>query len=241
MNAFWGADTESLRSAGSMIVRRADALADLESMLAATIENVEWTGEDAEAFRGDWRGQVRPSLQDHGVELRQKARRLLQHADEQDAASAPEGSGASHGPTGLSPRPRIADNLMLRLDDPLGGLEGGPEVMDNLMLRLDDPLNGLGILPDVADDLSLRLEQPPNPFERGPIFANNLMLRLDDPLGGFTGRPEVMDNLLLQLTPEQFQSLAGHSTASGLGALLGEAGRTGTGPSAPEDPTDVRP
>src|SRR5690625_3020695 len=109
MNAYFGADTEALRTVSSAFARRADLLSEIESQILAVIDGTEWIGEDAEAFRADWAGRVRPVLQDCSVDIRHSARRLLQHAEEQDRASSPEspavsggggavvGSGPSHG------------------------------------------------------------------------------------------------------------------------------------------------
>src|SRR5699024_9603785 len=47
-------------------------------------------------------GGVRTGLQDQEFELRLRARRLAQHADEQDAVSAPDGGGLGGGRGGWS-------------------------------------------------------------------------------------------------------------------------------------------
>lgn len=130
MNGFWGADTEALRTMGTVYSRRAEALADLETLLTSTIDNLEWIGEDADRFRADWSGVVRPSLQDQGVELRQRARRLVQHADEQEEASAPDGpmGGAGGGGGWSSPGEFLRDVAAMTdgaLRDLLGGGPGG--------------------------------------------------------------------------------------------------------------------
>lgn len=93
MNAYFGADTEALRAIGSAFARRADLLSDLESQIMAAIESAEWIGEDADAFRADWTGRVRPRLQDCSIDIRHSARRLIQHADEQDHVSSPDSVG----------------------------------------------------------------------------------------------------------------------------------------------------
>lgn len=93
MNAFFGADTEALRAIGSAFARRADLLADIESQLMAAIERAEWIGEDADAFRAEWTGRVRPRLQDCSIDVRHRARRLIQHADAQDHVSSPDSLG----------------------------------------------------------------------------------------------------------------------------------------------------
>ena len=122
MNGFWGADTESLRTMGSVYAHRAEMLSDLESLLASTIDNIEWTGEDAERFRADWTGAVRPGLQDQQVELRYQARRLTQHADEQETTSAPDGSILRSG--GGSTSQGFLQDIAQRADDLLGDLLG---------------------------------------------------------------------------------------------------------------------
>lgn len=92
MNAFWGADTEALRTMSTILSRRATLLSELESQLSTTIDGITWVGEDAELFRAEWSRLARPGLRDQEFELRLQARRLLQHADEQDAVSAPDWS-----------------------------------------------------------------------------------------------------------------------------------------------------
>ncbi|PMC74873.1 hypothetical protein [Brachybacterium sp. UMB0905] len=103
MNAFWGADTEALRTMSQIVARRSGAVEDLETLLTGLIDRVEWLGEDADRFRADWSGAVRPGLQDCSVELRHRARRLLEHADEQESAStlgAHDSGGAGGGAGG---------------------------------------------------------------------------------------------------------------------------------------------
>src|SRR5690625_5218829 len=97
MNAYFGADTEALRTISSAFARRADLLSEIEAQILAVIDGTEWAGEDAEAFRADWAGRVCPVLQDCTVDIRHGARRLLQHAEEQDRASSPESFAVSGG------------------------------------------------------------------------------------------------------------------------------------------------
>lgn len=128
MNGFWGADTEALRTMGTVCSRRAEALADLETLLTSTIDNIEWIGEDADRFRADWSGIVRPSLQDQEVALRQHARRLVQHADEQEEASAPDGpmGGAGGGAGWSSPGEFLRDVVGMAEGVLRDLLDGGP-------------------------------------------------------------------------------------------------------------------
>ncbi|MGP5259779.1 hypothetical protein ACTXMW_06665 [Brachybacterium paraconglomeratum] len=123
MNGFWGADAEALRTMGMVCARRAELLDELEGRLSAVIDTVEWVGEDAERFRADWSGSVRPGLQDRGLELRQQARRLAQHAEEQEAASSPDSFGGPWSSPGefLADMARMAQGM---LPDLLGGGSG---------------------------------------------------------------------------------------------------------------------
>lgn len=123
MNGFWGADAEALRTMGAVCARRAELLDELEGRLSAVIDTVEWVGEDAERFRADWSGSVRPGLQDRGLELRQQARRLAQHAEEQEAASSPDSFGGPWSSPGefLADMARMAQGM---LRDLLGGGSG---------------------------------------------------------------------------------------------------------------------
>ena len=123
MNGFWGADAEALRTMGAVCARRAELLDELEGRLSAVIDTVEWVGEDAERFRADWSGNVRPGLQDRGLELRQQARRLAQHAEEQEAASSPDSFGGPWSSPGefLADMARMTQGM---LRDLLGGGSG---------------------------------------------------------------------------------------------------------------------
>lgn len=123
MNALWGADTDALRTLGAVCARRSELLADLESRLSATLDGVCWIGEDAERFRADWAGRVRPGLLDRSVELRHHARRLQQHADEQEAASSPGGLGGGWSDSGTSPQV-VARRARETIGDPRGTVGG---------------------------------------------------------------------------------------------------------------------
>ncbi|MCW1806298.1 WXG100 family type VII secretion target, partial [Brachybacterium squillarum] len=100
MSTFIGADTEALRAFGATVSRRADEMDGLYAQLRSAIDGTEWTGEDADRFRARWSGSVRAGLEDSAVELRLHARRLLHHAEEQDASSAPDAPGGGSGSGG---------------------------------------------------------------------------------------------------------------------------------------------
>lgn len=207
MNGFWGADTEALRSVGSVYVRRAELLSDLETSLGSLIDAVEWTGEDAEAFRADWTGRVRPGMQDHYVELRHEARRLLQHADEQDAASAPDGPGGMSGPDGFLPI--IADNLMKWLDLAADGPGGTTDE---------------GLLDGLDGEFAELLRQVLSTSEGRAAFLGSLLGSL------FGGLLAELIGRALELGMALQNLLTGLSAAAGLGALIGQAPLEGAAP-----------
>lgn len=195
MNAFMGADTEALRAMGTVCARRAEMLADLVTHLAATVDGVEWIGEDADRFRADWTGIVRPALLEQEIVLRQRARHLLQHADEQDEASAVDAPifrtqpGFHSGPGLL--RGGVAD------------LAQGP--LQDMMARREEPF---------AELLRALLGTP----EGRALLHGALLGRL---LGGLLGEL-LLRALVLDLALEQL--LAGLGAAGALSDLIGESG-----------------
>lgn len=94
MGGFQGADTEALRQVGTDLGSRAQQIDDLATRLAALVETVPWTGPDADAFRADFSGHVRPDLLDCGTRIRRDAQEIEGHAEEQDRSSEEPG-GAS--------------------------------------------------------------------------------------------------------------------------------------------------
>lgn len=203
MNGFWGADAEALRTMGAFCARRAELLDELEGRLSAVIETVEWVGEDAERFRADWSGSVRPGLQDRGLELRQQARRLAQHAEEQEAASSPDSFGGPWSNPGefLADMARMAQGMLRDLlgGGALGG-EGGPAGR-------------------FADMLREALATPEGRAALLGAFLGSL-------LGGLLA-DLVLRGLALGMLLEEL--LAGLGAGGGLGNLIGEEGRLGEG------------
>ncbi|MCT1908089.1 hypothetical protein ACH0CV_09680 [Brachybacterium paraconglomeratum] len=208
MNGFWGADAEALRTMGAVCARRAELLDELEGRLSAVIDTVEWVGEDAERFRADWSGSVRPGLQDRGLELRQQARRLAQHAEEQEAASSPDSFGGPWSSPGefLADTARMAQGMLRDLlgGGALGG-EGGPAGRFAEMLR-----------EALATDEGR---------------AALLGAFLGSLLGGLLA-DLVLRGLALGMLLEEL--LAGLGAGGGLGNLIGEEGRLGEGPGGGE-------
>ena len=220
MNGFWGADTEALRTMGAVLSRRATALADLESALSATIDSLEWDGEDAERFRADWSRVGRAGLQDQEFELRLQARRLGQHADAQDEASAPDGWGFGGGWS--SPGEFLRD-VFRRAEDLLGDLLGGGA----------SGLGGSGGQDGSAGPLEALLREVLSTPEGraaflGAFLGSALGGLLADLVSRAIGLGQGLENLLTGLGPAAgLSDLIGASTAGPAGAVGGEAGESG--------------
>lgn len=119
MSGFYGGDTEQMRGQSTACDGGAQRLLELISTLASTVNGVEWVGADAETFRARWQSEAETRAQDAGETLRRLARELEDHAEEQDEASAGDGSG-------------------------LGGVLGGPFPP---VMPLPFPIPGLPIRP----------------------------------------------------------------------------------------------
>lgn len=129
MTGFWGADTEVLRQTAGALGGGSERIDDLAARLGAVIDAVHWVGPDAESFRADWSGQVRPGLLARVSRLRQQERELDAHAWEQDETSsagtaggggvgregpAGRGGGRDAAPPVISPPPPISRTDLLR-------------------------------------------------------------------------------------------------------------------------------
>lgn len=113
---------------------RVGTLADTGSRQAAVLE-VAWVGPDATQFRADWDSAAR-QVHDCSGQLRAMASRMVDDADQQDAASrgGSGGSGPSPGTPGGSPSQHPGQ----------GGSGGGPGTDDEgLIDKVDDVLDGL--------------------------------------------------------------------------------------------------
>jgi hypothetical protein len=207
MNGFWGADVDALRTIGLLCLRRADLLDEIETTLSATIDRAEWTGEDADRFRADWSGTVRSGLQDRGIELRQHARRLAQHAEEQEIASLPDGrTGSWRGPTVL-PGGMLRGELREAGDRGDGGSAGGLDgAVEDLLRRV------------LATDEG-----------RAVLLGALLVGLLQGTPGGALGAL-LLRGLALGMALEEL--LGGLGIGPGLGNLIGEDGRRGDGGAA---------
>ncbi|MGO1286400.1 MAG: hypothetical protein ACTH0H_11005 [Brachybacterium sp.] len=97
MTPFWGAQPDLLRELGSAMSSNSSRLSELFTTLdGSVLQQENWTGSDAEAFRAIYTGTVRPAVASLTSELSARSALLASEADQQDAASASDGSGAQH-------------------------------------------------------------------------------------------------------------------------------------------------
>lgn len=184
MAGFQGADTEALRTMAQMVVRRSDLLEDLYGGLKVLVEDVEWVGEDADRFRGQWAGVVRPGLEDCSLDLRRRARLLIQHADEQDAASTIDFFSASHAfQAGVAAGAGLAAALGGAL---AGGAAGGlAAALSGAAQALRDALLGDGSTPEQRA-LAALLDSP---MGRLGLLAGLVGGMIGGPVGAMIGKP----------------------------------------------------
>ena len=63
MNATKGMNVEEVRRMSAQLREAAEEITRLEQELTRGLEDVDWTGPDADRFRGQWAGEMVPALQ----------------------------------------------------------------------------------------------------------------------------------------------------------------------------------
>ena len=94
----YGADVSQLRELAKAVEKAASLLSSRATTLQGQIQSAPWKGADGDRFRQDWTGSHRPGLERVAGSLRENAKILLKHADEQEKAS----DGSSGGGSGSS-------------------------------------------------------------------------------------------------------------------------------------------
>ncbi|QCR53557.1 hypothetical protein C1N80_08155 [Brachybacterium sp. SGAir0954] len=88
MNATQGMNVEEVRRMANQLRDAAEEITRIEQELTSGLEEVDWTGPDADRFRGEWSGEMVPALQ----QVRKAVEELGQTADsnaaEQEATSS---------------------------------------------------------------------------------------------------------------------------------------------------------
>lgn len=145
MTTFWGAHTEQLRGQSTASSTGANTLSETVTTALALSRQVSWTGPDADEFRSRC-DEVRRQLEDVLEDLRRRADELVDHAEEQDAAS----DGGSDSPLGP-----LGDLI----DDLFSGSGRGPGPED-----FWGPIKApLGPIRDLVDGLGPNVDLPFDP------------------------------------------------------------------------------
>ena len=87
-----GADVEQLRALAQLFGDKATSLEDVVSSINGQLHSAGWVGEDADAFKSDWDSNLTVLVRNVVDSLRERNTSLNQQADEQEKASAVNGS-----------------------------------------------------------------------------------------------------------------------------------------------------
>ena len=87
-----GADVEQLRALAQLFGDKATSLEDVVSSINGQLHGAGWVGEDADTFKADWDSNLTALVRNVVDSLRERNTSLNQQADEQEKASAVNGS-----------------------------------------------------------------------------------------------------------------------------------------------------
>ncbi len=87
MNATLGMNVEEVRRMSAQLREAAEEIARIEQELTSGLEEVFWSGPDADRFRGQWSGEMVPALQQIKNSVDQLAASAEHEAGEQQAIS----------------------------------------------------------------------------------------------------------------------------------------------------------
>jgi uncharacterized protein YukE len=101
MSGMWGADVRALRSLADALRSGADALRGQRAQVASLVDGATaWDGPDAAQFRAEWSSTLAPAMVAAAALLDDGADQLRHDADQQETASAADGTGSTGGPGG---------------------------------------------------------------------------------------------------------------------------------------------
>ena len=86
--AFWGADTDQLKTLSAKLQQGSAEIEKQKSALTSALQSTNWTGPDADKFRSDWESQ-------HAAQLA-KIAQALDEAGKQASRNAQQLEEASH-------------------------------------------------------------------------------------------------------------------------------------------------
>lgn len=88
MNAMKGMAVEEVRRMAQMLADAADEITTITQELTTGLDDVDWTGPDADRFRAQWEGDMVPALQDVAHAVSELGTRAESNASQQDATSS---------------------------------------------------------------------------------------------------------------------------------------------------------
>ncbi|EWS80873.1 WXG100 family type VII secretion target [Brachybacterium phenoliresistens] len=88
MNTNKGMIVEEVRQMASQLREAAEEIGTIERELTSGLEAVDWTGPDADQFRGQWSGEMVPALQQIMQSVSELGDTADRNADEQSDTSA---------------------------------------------------------------------------------------------------------------------------------------------------------
>ena len=87
MNATKGMNVEEVRRMSAQLRDAAEEITRIEQELTTGLEGVDWTGPDADRFRGQWSGEMIPALQQIMTAVNELGDSADRNAAEQEATS----------------------------------------------------------------------------------------------------------------------------------------------------------
>ena len=248
-----GADVEQLRALAQLFGDKATSLEDVVSSINGQLHSAGWVGEDADTFKAEWDSNLTALVRNVVDSLRERNTNLNQQADEQEKASAVNGSAstagagsaakAANGSSGSDPyngKPREGeagrDADYARLAQ--AAYEEGDPIPDGWRKVDADELKKLGIDPselDTANGMQASIYQNADGKYvlafRGTEPSRQTVLDIgNDIAGGVATSPQVLDAInvstkLAQAVGRENVDFTGHS----LGGELASAGALATG------------
>lgn len=88
MNATKGMNIEEVRRMSAQLRDAAEEITRIEQELTSGLADVDWTGPDAERFRGQWQGEMVPALQQIMTSVNELGESAERNAAEQDSTSS---------------------------------------------------------------------------------------------------------------------------------------------------------
>ena len=88
MNATKGMNVEEVRRMSAQLREAAEEITRIEQELTRGLEDVDWTGPDADRFRGQWAGEMVPALQQIKNSVNELGDSADRNAAEQEATSS---------------------------------------------------------------------------------------------------------------------------------------------------------